>query len=231
MLKIFLLTSIFISVTFSQNTVVKVFDGDTFQIDTGEKVRLLDIELAIVYWRSRIVMGDLYEDIRELELFLNKIVRNTLKEIYEDTEDAWWFKGVPEDIRKECAIRREGDNINRTGIWNYVDLIHLRKILDKQWEMFISKFGKEVRDKKKLFMSNLVKLNSIRNSVMHPSRNDIISEEDFEFIRNFKETLMPSKKNEFYEPNYIGTEAERFNEIQSLLDINSSEDEGLHLVT
>lgn len=44
MLKIFLFINFFISVTFAQNTVVKVFDGDTFQIDTGEKVRLLGID-------------------------------------------------------------------------------------------------------------------------------------------------------------------------------------------
>lgn len=34
----------FVNITLSQNTVIKVYDGDTFQIDTGEKVRLLGID-------------------------------------------------------------------------------------------------------------------------------------------------------------------------------------------
>jgi len=36
---IFLVTNII-----AQNTIIKVYDGDTFQIDTGEKVRLLGID-------------------------------------------------------------------------------------------------------------------------------------------------------------------------------------------
>lgn len=32
------------SCIYSQNTVIKVYDGDTFQIETGEKVRLLGID-------------------------------------------------------------------------------------------------------------------------------------------------------------------------------------------
>lgn len=196
-----------------------------------KSAKKLDIELAIVYWSSRIEMGDLYEDVRNLELHLNKLVKDTLIEIHNDGEDKWWYKGVPERIRVECVTRRERDNISRTDNWNYIDLIHLKEILDGDWGKFMVKLWKDVKHNKPSFISNLVRLNSIRNSVMHPSRNDILSEEDFEFIRNLKETLIPTKKNQFYEPSFIGTESERFNEIQTLLNQDSSEDEGLHLVT
>lgn len=43
-LKILLLSFLFVFNIFSQNTVTKVIDGDTFEIDTGEKVRLLGID-------------------------------------------------------------------------------------------------------------------------------------------------------------------------------------------
>lgn len=44
MTKILFLVFSFNLCIFAQNTVIKVYDGDTFQIDTGEKVRLLGID-------------------------------------------------------------------------------------------------------------------------------------------------------------------------------------------
>lgn len=163
----------------------------------------IDIQFAILYYSSRIEMGDLYEDLRNIELFLNNLVKETLLKKYNDEnkEDEWWYKGVPEDIRKECVIRRETDNFNRTNAWNYVDLIHLKKILEKRWQLFEMKFKKDIRKEKNKFFSNFTKLNSIRNSVMHPSRNDKITENDFEFITNFSKQLLPDKEPEFYKPN------------------------------
>jgi len=42
--KYLILILFLIDFAFAQNTVIKVYDGDTFQIDTGEKVRLLGID-------------------------------------------------------------------------------------------------------------------------------------------------------------------------------------------
>lgn len=44
MKSIIILILVLFSSVFAQNTVIKVYDGDTFQIETGEKVRLLVID-------------------------------------------------------------------------------------------------------------------------------------------------------------------------------------------
>ena len=42
--KVLILIFFLVTNIISQNTIIKVYDGDTFQIDTGEKVRLLGID-------------------------------------------------------------------------------------------------------------------------------------------------------------------------------------------
>lgn len=44
MKSILILILVLFSTLFAQNTIIKVYDGDTFQIDTGDKVRLLGID-------------------------------------------------------------------------------------------------------------------------------------------------------------------------------------------
>lgn len=44
MKSIIILILVLFSTLFAQNTIIKVYDGDTFQIDTGDKVRLLGID-------------------------------------------------------------------------------------------------------------------------------------------------------------------------------------------
>lgn len=175
-------------------------------------------------------MGDLYEDIRDIELYLNKLIKETLKDIYKDDEDAWWVEGVPKDIRKECASRREDDTFKRLDSWGYLDFIHLKAILEKKWEILRVKFKKEIKNNKPIFISDLVKLNAIRNSVMHPSRNERITEGDFEFVRSFRKNLLPLKKEEFFEPTYIGTESKRFKDFDPSDAYNDDENNSLHLL-
>lgn len=189
----------------------------------------LDIELAIQFFDSRAVMGDLYDDIRDIELFLNRIIKETLQGIYKNEVDEWWTEGIPKKIQKECASKRIDDDFKKLKDWNYILLKDLLAIIRENWKMFLGKFIKEWKVENE-FVKDFNKFNSIRNSVMHPSRNENISEDDFEFIRQFKEKLMPVKKQEFLEPSFIGTESEKLKEIYSFLNKDLDEDRGMHLV-
>jgi len=93
------------------------------------------------------------------------------------------------DIRKSCVLRREDDEKRLEDPWYYTYLIDLREIFDKRWPHFVDKLPKLVSFDKKKFLSNLVRLNNIRNSVMHPVRGEIPSQGDFEFVRDLKRQL------------------------------------------
>jgi hypothetical protein len=67
--------------------------------------------------------------------------------------------------------------------------MNLREILDKQWGALSSHLPKELQSDKKSFLEELKRLNGIRNSVMHPVRNDQFSEDDFEFVRSLERRL------------------------------------------
>jgi len=68
-------------------------------------------------------------------------------------------------------------------------LINLREILDKRWPILSKYMPKELLNQKKDVMERLLRLNRIRNAVMHPVRNTVISEDDFEFVRDFERQL------------------------------------------
>jgi hypothetical protein len=62
-------------------------------------------------------------------------------------------------------------------------------MLDKRWIILGKYMPKHLLNQKKDLMERLLKLNRIRNSVMHPVRNAVLSEEDFEFVRDLEADL------------------------------------------
>lgn len=120
---------------------------------------------------------------RLIEINLHKCVHDTLQEVYGTENDAWWVKGVPSQIRAECAHRRELSPV-RGDVFNYVYLLDLKKILDKNWGIFQPHFSKikDTTDSKSKFLSLIEKLNSIRNRVAHPTYESIY-EEDVVFVK------------------------------------------------
>ena len=71
----------------------------------------------------------------------------------------------------------------------YTHVISLREILDKRWSVLSKYMPAELLNKKKELLEKLLKLNRIRNSVMHPVRKSVVTEEDFEFVRDLEADL------------------------------------------
>lgn len=148
-----------------------------------------DILVLIKYGDSRHALGDMYEDVRTIETHLHQIIRDTLTETYGEGEMEWWRKGIPLSIRQTCQSRREEDEDPVEEPYCYTDLLDLWHIFDKQWNTLKDALPDKFKADKRSLRKNLIRLNKIRRQVMHPVRGVIPSEEDFEFIREFKVQL------------------------------------------
>jgi hypothetical protein len=146
-----------------------------------------DVGVYIHYRRARVVLGDMYELVRSVEVRLHNFIKQAF--IAEFGEEQWWRGGVPDNIRAECAALLEKDPEPSEEPYRYTHLINLREILDKRWPVLGKYLPKSLLNQKKDVLERLLRLNRIRNAVMHPVRNTVISEDDFEFVRDFERQL------------------------------------------
>ncbi len=131
-------------------------------------------------------MGDMYEDLRDIETTLHSRIRSALENIYGPEKKDWWLK-LPLEIRNKCNERCEEDDLSLDP-YCYTDLLDLRKILEKNWNVLQTEMGQFSSDKPRL-MSDLVKLNRIRKMVMHPTRGTRPKEADFLFVKDLRKDL------------------------------------------
>ena len=159
----------------------------------GHNASRVDIGVYLRYRRARVVLGDMYELLRTVEVRLHKFIKEAF--IAEFGEENWWRSGVPDNIRAECAALREKDPEPADEPYSYTHLISLREILDKRWSVLNKYIPERLLNQKKDLLERLIKLNRIRNSVMHPVRNPVLTEEDFEFVRDFEADFADLKVN------------------------------------
>ncbi len=139
--------------------------------------------------KDRVWRGDLYEFIVDIEIALHTLVRQTLTGELGADESEWWRQGVPKSIRVACVSRREEDPDPVDDSFSYTTFIHLSDIIDKNWPFFQRVLPKKIASNRKLFTKDMRRLNSLRNTVMHPVKQIEITENDFLFARNFYRTL------------------------------------------
>jgi hypothetical protein len=153
----------------------------------GINANRLDVRIYLKYRRARVVLGDLYELVRNIEVRLHRFIKQAFVQEY--GEDNWWRGGVPDRIRADCAATRERDQEPADDAYCYTTLMNLREIVDKQWSVLGPHLPKSIQSDKQAFLADLRRLNGIRNAVMHPVRNDRFSDDDFEFVRAFEHRL------------------------------------------
>lgn len=143
------------------------------------------------YGDARTAYGDMYQDLREVELRLHHLVREALSgSVRSATGQDWWTKYVPIEVREKCANRRTADGNSTNDLFAYVDILDLRKIVAENWNIFERAFSSTdspVQKHEMLF--DLKRLNEIRRVVMHPVRGPVPAESDFDFVRGLKNTL------------------------------------------
>jgi hypothetical protein len=130
----------------------------------------------------------MYEELRAIETALHTTIRLALIVNYGGEDTEWWREGVPEGIRKKCAVRQQEDPIPIDTLFRYTDVLDLREILEKRWGEIHGLIGRLATDKKKL-LADLLRFNEIRKMVMHPVRGAVPDDADFEFIKDLKRRL------------------------------------------
>jgi len=162
---------------------------DNFSIDKDELRFYLELR------DTRISLGDMYEYIYTIETNLHKVIKNILIKQYGTGDKGWWEKGIPLTIRKKCAERREEDL--ECESYCYTDLIDLSNILFfknkklkmNNWNIIKEKLPVIANYEKNKLETNLIRLNYIRKAVMHPVRDIRISDNDFKFVFDFRNSL------------------------------------------
>ncbi|NOZ64515.1 MAG: hypothetical protein GXO71_06255 [Caldiserica bacterium] len=154
----------------------------------GVDIAWIEVAIFINYHEdASTAFGDLYQDIRSIEIYLHDLIRKALEEAFGPGEAGWWRKGVPLRIRQKCQERREEDEESPSQPWDYTDLLDLGYIMEKHWVIFQKVLPKQVSNRKRL-LSDILHLNEIRRVVMHPVRYKSPREidSDFDFVRAFK---------------------------------------------
>jgi hypothetical protein len=159
----------------------------------GVDANRYDVAVYIQYRRARVVLGDMYELLRTVEVRLHNFIKQAF--VLEFGEEQWWRSGVPDTIRAECAALLEKDPEPAEEPYSYTHVISLREILDKRWSVLSKYMPAHLLSKKKEIMERLLRLNRIRNSVMHPVRKSVLTEDDFEFVRDLEADLADLQAN------------------------------------
>lgn len=165
------------SVKQSINTLADVLE---WHVEEAHKARR---KLREQEFQQRIEPDDqAHKYIREIEKRLHQFVHQALQESLGEDEDGWWVKGIPPQIRAECAKRREEDSC-REEAYSYTYLIDLKTIIGNNWRIFEPHF-QAVRQQKGESLDNIGRLNDLRNRAAHPLRTPI-SEEELSFLSWF----------------------------------------------
>jgi DNA sulfur modification protein DndB len=130
------------------------------------------------------------EIIDRIERTLQKVVLAELRQNFGDDEKEWWILGIPQPVRIEVSKRHEEDNAMRGGKENYFDLIHYRKIIADNWELFqdLLGYGKKGVSKEKRTVW-IVEVNERRKVVAHASAAVTLSLEDLAELQEYDSWL------------------------------------------
>lgn len=152
----------------------------------GVKIREGDVTVVWRYGTARHALGDMYENIRSIEVGLYKLLRRVLESIYPEAPTLWWTRGVPVVIQQECERRRKIDTDPAGHASSYLSILNLRDVASQQWttaQPYLPSFSKGD------LLARLTRLNRIRRIVMHPLNGRTPTEDDFEFVRALKRLL------------------------------------------
>lgn len=138
----------------------------------------------------RAFAGDMYDYVSEVEIAIHGLVKRVLQTKFGTRQQRWWREGVPLSVRKACVGRREEDSDPCSPPFAYTTLIELSEVIQARWSLFSETLPPAYRQKRGL-KDELIRLNAIRNVVMHPVKGRRWTEEDFGFVRGLRNALVP----------------------------------------
>jgi hypothetical protein len=161
---------------FIHENVVGGNDGCDLDID--------DVKFYLLFVGKSFLPVETYEMLFEIEVNLHEKIKELLQEHHGRLESGWWTKGIPKNIRSACQKRREdNDEFVKETPYDYMMLIELKEIFEKQWPVFQKRLPSSIAHEKPAFLKDLESLNRIRNIVMHPVKSSLLTENDFNFVK------------------------------------------------
>lgn len=125
-----------------------------------------------------------------LELLVQRMVVDELKQEYGEDESGWWQQGIPRNIRTDVVTRAERDDNRRSSKEAYLELIEYRTIIQSQWTLFQSLMGiGKKTDSKDKQTKWLVDLNEMRRIVAHSSSGVTLSIEQLNELQILERAL------------------------------------------
>ncbi len=128
--------------------------------------------------------------IERIETTLQKHVLQILKSEYDSDPDSWWWEGVPKTVRKKVDDRMNESDGKTGGKEQNFDLIHYREIILLHWELFKDLFAYVSAGGGKEKQTHwIVDVGEMRNIVMHPSRQQVLSTQNLATLKEYEEWL------------------------------------------
>lgn len=159
----------------------------------GKPINRDDLQVYLKLRDARVDLGDMYESLRDMEIGLHDFIKKELVSEYGDED--WWRNGISAEIRAKCSAALERDEDPACERYAYTNFIDLAEIIEKQWSIFSKVLPKKLASNRKSLRNSLVKLNRIRNSVMHPIKGIKLTDRDFTLVRELKADFHLSQTN------------------------------------
>lgn len=150
-----------------------------------------ELELYLSYRVLRATASDTYQILSDLERTLHALIKTALVKHFQSSDSGWWAQGVPQQVRVSCAGSRELDEGYSEHPYSYTTLIHLWQIMENNWDILKEYLSPEATQNRKVLKNEWVRMNAIRNRVMHPVRGEPPTDEEYEFVKEMKRKLQP----------------------------------------
>ena len=131
-----------------------------------------------------------FEVIQRVERILQSTILAEVKSEFGQSEQDWWFNGVPKGVRKKVDDRINEEGGKKGGREENFDLIDYRDIVQANWPLFEETLGKG-KGSKDNRTKWIVEVNELRKSVMHASKGVSlpITEEQLTFLEEVETWL------------------------------------------
>lgn len=130
------------------------------------------------------------EQVKQLNLDIQKYIFDNLKEIYGSLESEYWEKGINDNKIKLDAYQKQledKDYLGKMPKEHYLDFIQYKKIIEQKenWEHFKNAFSIKQPDEQKgkaKYLSWMDQLNEIRKIYAHPTEERTYKMEHYKFL-------------------------------------------------
>lgn len=117
--------------------------------------------------------------ILEIHRILYEDVVSTLKSHYGEVRDAWWFGGVPKQVRIDCDVRYNTEGDTSRDRWQSLNLIDYSQIVvyEGNWELFKDRYNFYGKGAKAKLARWIGKISRIRNITAHVEKGPLSRDE------------------------------------------------------